>query len=294
MLTEILVELYDLAAANVSSYGGYLLFYIVLSHVIDATIPNSFLDKLCSKERGKALDVDKLRQTKRISARTSIVASVMAIHVSSLALYGLVLGPKLDFNSETPLTRHLVNVAVGFFMWDVLYCWDQGWMFLVHGVAALAVFTGALRPFLHGMALVTLFYEVSTPFLHARKTLIDCNMTQGWGFTIAQYGFAISFFISRIVHGLYACCVWWIAMENDMASGAIAPERVPISRMYQCLCLLLSGLNCYWFSLIALAVVGKEPGRPRNPTHGESHGENNQKNSGEVPQGMRSRSSGSR
>jgi len=244
------------------SYGGYAFFYIVLSLAIDATFPLSWLDALCRHEMGKKHDIkltdsgrEVMRKQKKIQARTSIVATVMAIHVSVLSLYGLLFGPTLDFFSETPLTRHLVNVAVGFFVWDVLFCWNQGIVFLAHGLACLAVFLMALSPYFHGMALVTLLFEASTPFLHARKALIDCDLAKGRLFVFTEYGFVAVFFLTRIAHGLYACVVWWLKVEAAIATGDIREWETPIARMYQSMCLLLSGLNCYWFFLMARAII---------------------------------------
>jgi hypothetical protein len=265
-------ELISLWTLHWRDFLPYLILYSVLSHLVDALLPTAWVDALGRKDKdkpqeGKALQ--RWRRSKTVVARTRIVSTFMAIHVAVLSLYGLTLGPAIgSFTAGTPLTTHLVHVAVGFFFWDVLYCWDQGVLFLVHGLACVAVFSGALRPFLHHMALVTLLFEASTPFLHARKTLIDCDMAQGWMFDIAQYGFVATFFLSRIAHGLWACTIWWLGVEGALRDGSLEPSREPMVRMYQCLCLLLCGLNCYWFYLIGAAVVGV--GGKRKGEGGES------------------------
>ena len=100
------------------------------------------------------------------------------------------------------------------------------------------------------MAMVTLLFESSTIFLHARLTLIEAKAATGPLFAVAQLGFVASFFASRIAHGLWACGNWWLALEAGLAQSAIPADRVPIVRMYQALCALLSGLNVYWFAII--------------------------------------------
>jgi hypothetical protein len=82
------------------------------------------------------------------TARTMLVASIMAIHVSILSLQGLFSHEFLrsSLYEETPLTHHLVRVAVGYFLWDVLICFTDGlgWEFRLHGLACIFVFGAAL------------------------------------------------------------------------------------------------------------------------------------------------------
>jgi hypothetical protein len=105
------------------------------------------------------------------------------------------------------------------------------------------------------MAMVTLLFESSTIFMHARLSFIEARAAEGPLFAVAQWGFVGTFFFSRIAHGLWACGRWWLSMEAGLAAGTIAAERVPIVRMYQLLCTLLSGLNVYWFARIARAAL---------------------------------------
>ena len=80
--------------------------------------------------------------------RNALVASAMAVYVSVLSVAGL-LSPssaalRVDLYAETPLTRHLVNVAVAFFLYDcvVLVPLDgAGAVFAAHGLGCLFVFT---------------------------------------------------------------------------------------------------------------------------------------------------------
>ena len=87
----------------------------------------------------------------------------MAVWVSALSLYGLLspsIGGKLqgEFYAATPLTTHLCHVAVGYFIWDLLVCYDQGLEFVVHGLACLCVFAGAMVRQVGGGAQATLAF----------------------------------------------------------------------------------------------------------------------------------------
>ena len=62
--------------------------------------------------------------------------------------------------------------------------------------------------FIHYMGLVSLFFEASTPFLHLRKGLIQSGRGSGKLFAFAQGGFALMFFLSRILFGYYECFYW--------------------------------------------------------------------------------------
>ena len=254
-------ELRSLLHARIADFLPYFIFFCLVSFLCERALPlySAGVFDACARKRareGKPLPTDALalaaaRARMAAGVRTSVVSSLMAAYVAALSLYGL-LSPatsaalRADLGAETPLSRHVCNVAVAFFLWDLLYCWEDA-VFIVHGLACLAVFTGALRPFLHHMALVTLLFEASTPFLHARRALIDMDLTDNAWFFFANHGFSATFFLARIAHGLWACGLWWLQVEAARASGALAAERAPMVRMYQALCLLLSGLNVFWF-----------------------------------------------
>lgn len=105
------------------------------------------------------------------------------------------------------------------------------------------------------MGLVTLLYEASTPFLHTRKLLIQANYTKGIFFTITTNGFALSFFASRIVYGLYKC--WypgqWNSQMMELLQDKNDSHNPHIIYMYQVCCVALSLLNIYWMYAILAA-----------------------------------------
>lgn len=197
-------------------------------------------------------------------ARTRIVATVMALHVTVLSLWGLFFSAEdaalaSDLYGTTPLTRHLVDVAVGYFCWDVAVVLLDRMeaAFLFHGVACLAVFTGALPAaahggFLHHMALVTLLFEASTPLMHARQVAIKAGASERT-VTAVSLAFMVVFLAARIVNGYSACWRWWWQVEALIASGKA--HSVPLVRMYQVLCLGLSGLNGWWAALMLKAAL---------------------------------------
>jgi hypothetical protein len=262
-LASLLEELRGLLHAHAADYLPYFLFYCALAEVFGRLLPAlypSIYDFTAAKAARDGVPLPKnaealaaARGRLAVAMRAAAVASTMAVHVSAGALYGL-LSPGIagalrhSLEAEVPLTRHLVNVAVGFFLWDLVYCFDSA-VFVVHGVACLAVFAGSLRPFLHHMAMVTLLFEASTPLLHLRRIMIDSDAvrTSAW-YPLVNDLFSATFFASRIAHGLWACAQWWGEVEAALASGALAPSRAPMVRMYQVLCCLLSGLNIYWFT----------------------------------------------
>lgn len=110
------------------------------------------------------------------------------------------------------------------------------------------------------MACVTLLFELSTPFLKIRELMIASDATGGSNallFNVVNWGFALFFFLSRIVSGYYYVIVWWFAIERLIASGGI--HSVPIARMYQVFCVLLTGLNTFWFYVIVKNAFARSP-----------------------------------
>jgi len=157
VLLAIAAEVLSCLTAHFYSYLPYLIFYFALDVAVRFGAPlllgASYCDALLLRDPppAAALPAARLKLHRRVSQR--VVAVVMALHVSSLSLYGL-LTPAISaplqadpFHGRSPLTQHLVEVAVAYFIWDTLTCFDQGLAFLVHGVACLMVFACALVRF---------------------------------------------------------------------------------------------------------------------------------------------------
>lgn len=110
------------------------------------------------------------------------------------------------------------------------------------------------------MACVTLLFELSTPFLKIRELMIASDATSGAFaslFSVVNWCFALFFFLSRIVSGYYHIVMWWLTIERLIASGGI--HSVPIARMYQVFCVLLTGLNTFWFYVILKNASSRTP-----------------------------------
>ena len=121
---------------------------------------------------------------------------------------------------------------------------------MVHGIAVLCVYAAGLYPVFHHMACVCLLFEASTPFLHLRKVLLTFGMTKTHpaAFTYASLAFAIAFFLSRIVVGLWASALWWADMVDRLYTGEY--HNLTIMVMFLSSNFLLSGLNVFWFTQI--------------------------------------------
>lgn len=217
-----------------------------------------------------------------VDARTRVMSGVFASYVSVLALAALASGDaarlQRDPFASTPLTEHLMRVAVAFFAYDVVVVLSIDFgpaslVWLAHGGLCLWVFACSLQPFLHYMGLVTLLFELSTPFLHLRIALLDSGLERSALFGAANVLFGLCFAASRICFGCYKIFApgqWWSQMEALVATAAVAAERegaetsasgggggeprlrgVSIVRGYQVCAVLLTMLNFYWFSVIA-------------------------------------------
>ena len=136
LLWAIAAEVLSCLTAHFYSYLPYLIFYFALDFAIRFGAPlllgASYCDALLLRDPppAAALPAARLKLHRRVSQR--VVAVVMALHVSSLSLYGL-LTPAISaplqadpFHGRSPLTQHLVEVAVAYFIWDTLTCFDQG------------------------------------------------------------------------------------------------------------------------------------------------------------------------
>lgn len=261
-MTAVLQQLGALLVSHASGWAPPLAVYVALhvlfQYIVPACLPSVY-DALGARKRAAGGPAPSRAELARVG-RNALVASAMAVYVSALSIWGL-LQPsaaalRADLYAETALTRHLVNVAVAFFLYDcVLVPLDgAGAVFAVHGAACLFVFVGALHPFLHYMAMVVLLFEASTPFLHARAALIDSGRASGAVFALVQGAFAATFIAVRIVVGWSVAWWWWWAVEALLARGAV--HDVAIVRAYQAMCLVLSGLNGWWASAILAAACG--------------------------------------
>lgn len=267
-LLELGGELSSLVAGHWREVAPYVAFFFALHAALEFGVPAAWPGAYDALARAGGGKPD--RRALARDARTKLLASAMALEVTALSLAGLARADEralfADLYGSTPLTAHLVRVAVGYFTWDVVACVLDGAApaYHAHGWACLFVFVAALRPFLHYMAMVALAFEASTPFLHARTTLIATGRATGAAFHAVQAAFAATFFLSRIANGYWQFGRWWGLMQALVASGRA--HSVAVVRVYQALCVFLCALNGYWFALIVykgLAGGGRRAATPR-------------------------------
>jgi hypothetical protein len=250
------------AAAHSGELAPYVLLYfslhVLLQYVVPLLRPDAY--DVLAGPAGSPSPSPAARRKLAAEARTKIIATLMALEVSILGLYGLCTaeGASLfhDLYSSSYLTDHIVRVAVGYFAWDVVACVLDGeaLAYHLHGWACLAVFVAALHPFLHYMSMVALSFEASTPFLHARALMITRGNTKGAAFKAMELLFVGSFFATRIGNGYYQFYRWWGSVEALLASGGA--HNPAIVRMYQGLCMFLAVLNGYWFAIMVYKGCG--------------------------------------
>ena len=270
-VASVAAELAGNLAARAPDYLPWFAFYCALHALAEFGVPLVFpgaYDALDRKRlrklleaRGERAPVDRARVARH--ARTAIVSVVMALHVTGASLYTLWASPAYralgaDFYGETPLTRHLTSVAVGFFLWDCAICAADalGAEFAFHGVACLCVFAGALRPFLQFFAPVVLLFEASTPFLKLREVLLASDAAAGPLFAANNLAFSGAFFASRIVFGYARGYAFAVQSEALLAAGgAHSPALV---RMYEVLAAGLTALNTFWMWRIVKGAIANE------------------------------------
>ena len=237
-------------------FGAHVLFETILPSVWPAIYD---IFNLGAIKQGKK-PLSRVALAKDI--RTRAVATIFAIYIVGLAIFGVLRGDysylaEKGFYATTPLTVHMSHVAVGFFIWDLYVSVVDGFgpAFIFHGLACVWVFTVALGPIMHSMAFVALGFEASTPFLHLRRVLIMAGQSEGALFTAAQGAFAVTFFLARIAIGWPTCAAWAVAGLAEIRSPSANQAQAAIFFGYMALCASLSCLNAYWMYEIVGAAL---------------------------------------
>ena len=278
-LLEVLTELSSSLTTHWSEYMPWFFFYCTLHVIFEYGFPfisPGIYDSLAKRDirkaseggRKAAVPLDRVRLARQ--ARTSLTSVIMAIHVTSVSLYALTLSKSMQEMGDTnlynsiPLTRHLIAVSVGFFIWDLSIVLLDGMAteYIIHAVACLIVFVAAQKPFLHSMSAVVLLFEASTPFLKLREALLGMDETEGFLFKINNLAFSLTFFIVRIVFGYYKC-FWFFIQINALVANGLA-HSIPIARMYQVLAGGLTILNTIWMWRIIKGAIRNEGASPRS------------------------------
>jgi hypothetical protein len=207
--------------------------------------------------------------------RTRLVSILFAVYVVYWSIVGVFVADDYAYlsarrlDATTPLTVHLAELTVGFFVWDLWVSVVDGYgpAFVFHGAACLAVFLAALAPAMHSFAFVALGFEASTPFLHARRLLIMAGVTRGPVLAAVQAGFAATFFLARILLG-YTHSVRWAVQAWDELHHPAPVVKPAVVVMYMALCAGLSALNGWWmYGIVKVACAsGRGGGARGEPT----------------------------
>eukprot|EP00937_MAST-01D_sp_MAST-1D-sp2_P002154 g2154.t1 len=146
-------------------------------------------------------------------------------------------------------------MAAGFFAWDLWLCARHRAVFgagmVLHAALCLSAYvtTAYLATFSWAGAFA-LLYEASTPFLNARFALVKAGRTAGpWArpFFHVQLGFMLSFFVARVVGGVYfvrhawfwpeRCVPWLLRVQSVFVVGGT------------------TALNFFWFGVIVQGAI---------------------------------------
>lgn len=103
----------------------------------------------------------------------------------------------------------VASFTVGYFIWDLFYCCLfhyelYGPEFLFHAFGALFVFGTTLMPFCQPYLCSFLIFEASTPFVQFHFMMTRSKMWPSWLITINGVLLILSFFLVRIIWGVFA------------------------------------------------------------------------------------------
>uniref|UniRef100_A0A0G4G236 TLC domain-containing protein n=1 Tax=Chromera velia CCMP2878 TaxID=1169474 RepID=A0A0G4G236_9ALVE len=155
----------------------------------------------------------------------------------------------------------LMTMAVGYFVWDTVFCiLYTSLEFVLHGVICMLTLGMCLFspefP-LPWMAAGTLMFEWSTIFLNARWILITFKQTDTSLFTFVNVSFAVMYMVCRIVWGhLFLIPYSWKTLASDEVAGLHVSIRV-----WMIAASTLSGaLNTLWMWQLLQGIVAKYSG----------------------------------
>ena len=174
----------------------------------------------------------------------AIVASML-----SLALVATERRPASLYH-RFELSQFTYAISSGFFAWDLLIVvfvekFDPA--FLLHAMSCLLCYVFGQFPFLNYWGVYFLLFEISTPLLHLRKAMLVTGNKQSKWFSRVEVGFALAFFIARIVVGIPMSILVW----QDLLDLLNEPHLVHshfVVYFYLLANTLLCGLNIFWFS----------------------------------------------
>eukprot|EP00040_Diaphanoeca_grandis_P004420 m.28636 g.28636 ORF g.28636 m.28636 type:complete len:278 (-) comp15950_c0_seq1:44-877(-) len=152
--------------------------------------------------------------------------------------------------------RFVTSVAVGFFLWDVLWSIyiKEGWDFLGHGISCLFVFYHiSFNGLFQHLGCFFLTWELSTLFLNSMKHFKSCGYLVLA--KVCLVGFGVSFIYIRVVVGIPVSFGWWKDVLPGLRQPGVFDAKIsfPILIAF-CICnIFLNGLNIFWtFKILRL------------------------------------------
>lgn len=164
-----------------------------------------------------------------------------------------------------PFLGCMAALSIGYFVWDLFVCATHfklfGFGFLLHGFAALYVFSSALTPFCLPWAPAFLAFELSTPFVNLNwfATRLPPGTISDKVVVINGLALLITFFSVRIVWGFYAA----FSVAYDIwRVRAQAPPFLAFTVLF--LNASLDSLNVVWF--LKMFKIAKKKIQQKNKT----------------------------
>ena len=173
-----------------------------------------------------------------------------------------------DLFGTSPWSRWMVDVAVGYFMWElsevVVHYKEEGPLWVFHALYSLVTFAlSAGFEFMHFYCALILTWEVPTVLLNLRWVLYKTGRGQGRLFDAVQAAFFFAFFLARVVPGPLQ--LYWalssVARLVAQGSGAGHPDIDGwMIGIYVFGNVSAQAVNLYWFAKMVKIAF---PGRPR-------------------------------
>lgn len=169
--------------------------------------------------------------------------------------------PKSSIEGSTPYGSFVASFTIGYFVWDTAVCilfYDLfGFGFLMHGVAALYVFSWCLRPYAQPWIPSFLLFELSTPFVNVNwfASKLPAGTISNRTFLVNGILLLFTFFSVRILWGFYAVTLvardMWAVWNNN-------PIFLPLTILG--LNIILDTLNVFWFQKMIKIAIKKAKG----------------------------------
>lgn len=180
------------------------------------------------------------------------------------------------FHSVSPMSQFVLIISAGFFIWDLVVCLyrvrQEGPPFVLHGLLCSIFYNYVIRTgnfHLYGCAF--LMWECSTPFTQFRWILHKMGLGGSKLFVVNGLLMISTFFCCRILLGTWLSYTYFRRCRSYMGSPDARISSLLLS-LFGVMCLVLNGLNYFWFGkMIKIAyglLRGKSPSKEKNIKEG--------------------------